>query len=345
MRNFLRTLLVAAPLVAGGLAAGSGNAAEAATVNCGSNGNSIQKAVDNANGPTTINIVGVCAEDVTIAKDGITLSGNHAGLACDRNAPGGTGTIEGTVTVDGVRATIAFLTITGPGPGIDIANRANVELICNDISGNAAYGVNVGFSSNAVLRGNTLSGNGTRAEVPWIFWDCGLNAAAGSTVDSRGNTYADNQFCAVSVATQSVFRNGVFMPNEPGHPASPEDRDAIVELGCNPSTGEGCHTNDEGPVAIDIYNGGLADFRNADISGEIGTSAQSSFRVDGDAAVQGNILASYGSIVRFRNRSFYGDREVTYTGTLTCDATSLTFGGNVQCGQTCSGSIPGNCGP
>ncbi len=94
-----------------------------------------------------------------------------------------------------------------------------------------------------------------------------------------------------------------------------------------------------------MFNGGLVDIRNADVNGEIEATALSSFRVGGDAAVQGNIRNQFGSVVRFRNRSFLGDRVVTYTGTLTCTDTSQVFFSNVQCGQTCSGPIPGSCTP
>ena len=67
--------------------------------------------------------------------------------------------------------------------------------------------------------------------------------------------------------------------------------------------------------------------------------------VDGDAAIQGNIVNQFGSVVTLQDRSFLGDRSVTYTGTLTCTDTSQTFFSNVKCGQTCSGAIPGSCVP
>ena len=262
-----------------------------------------------------------------------------------RPLPGGTGEINGTITVDGVRATIEFLTITGGGEGVRIVNRANVRLVCNDISLNEESGVAVLHSSNADLRDNTLSGNGTRETNPFIFFDCGLFAAYSSSVRSRGNTYADNQYSAFDIAKQSTFRSGAFQPFEPGHPAIAAERDFITERGCDPATGAGCFTTDEGPVAISVFNGGLVDIRNADVNGEIDTGVQSSFRVDGDVAVQGNIHLNISSVLRIKNRSVHGDREVTYTGTLDCDGTSQAWFSNVECGQTCSGAIPGSCVP
>ena len=139
--------------------------------------------------------------------------------------------------------------------------------------------------------------------------------------------------------------NGSFLPREPGHPADPNDRDVITERGCDPGTGSGCFSNDFGPVAILVFNGGLVDIRNADVNGEIEATGLSSLRVGGDTAVQGNIHNEVGSIVRLRDRSSFGDRSVTYTGTLDCSGASQAFFSNVQCGQTCSGAIPGSCTP
>ncbi len=328
-----------------------GNAADAkaaAGVNCNNPNASIQAAVDAANGPTIISIKGVCEEDVLLTKDDITLSGKHPNVECDKADPSlsAGATINGTITIDGVRATIEFLEITGAGEGVHIVNRADARLTCNDISGNEANGVAVMRSSNAVLRDNTVSGNGTRTSDISIFWDCGLVASGGSSVDSRGNTYKDNQYCAIDIFRQSEFRNGAFLPRDPSnpHPADPDERDVFTELGCDPASGSGCFTTDWGPVAIDVYTGGSVDLRNADVNGETTVSVLSIFRVEDEAAVQGNIDNSNGSMVRIRDRN-RSDREVTYTGTLSCSSASLTFGSRVLCGQTCSGAIPGTCSP
>lgn len=318
--------------------------AETSTVDCAL-GESIQAAVDSATGLKTIFISGTCFEDVWIGYGDIILSGNQAGVYCDKANPGGTGEINGTVSVDGVWVQIEFLTITGSGSGVDIYNQADVILECNDISSNAETGVYVSRSSNAVLWGNTLSDNGTRATDPTIYDDCGLWVGEASSVTSTGNTYANNQYCAIEVDSQSVFTNGYWLPREPGHPADPNDRDVYIERGCDPSTGTGCFTTDSGPVAIVVWNGGLVNLQNADVSGEIENYVLSSFKVDGDAVVQGNILNQFGSMVRLRDRSIFGDRSVSYTGALTCLDTSQAFFSDVQCGETCSGAIPGSCTP
>lgn len=312
------------------------------TVNCNKSNASVQKAVDKVkrNKAATIFVVGTCNETVTIDKDDIVLSGNKAGSECDKANPGGSGTINGTVIVDGVRARIEHLTLTGSDDGVGIINRATVQLSCNDISNNEASGVYVLRSSNAVLRDNRLSGNGTRRTDPGVFFDCGLFAADASSVDSRGNTYSDNQYCAIEIDRQASFRNGAFLPREPGNPANPVERDTYIQKGCDPSTGDGCFDSDFERVAIIAFNGGLIDIRNADISGFIEVEGLSSFRVDGDATVQGDVYNDVGSVVRIRDRSNFGDRSVTFEGALRCFNGAQTLYSTVQCFQTCDGTFP-----
>lgn len=317
------------------------------TVNCNQSKASVQQAVDKVKRGkgATIFVVGTCHETVVIDKDDIVLSGNREGNECDKANPGGSGTINGTVIVDGVRARIEHLTLTGSEDGVGIINRAAVHLNCNDISNNEASGVYVLRSSNAVLRDNRLSGNGTRRTNPGIFFDCGLYAADASSVDSRGNTYSDNQYCAIEVDRQASFRNGAFLPRELGHQANPAERDTYIQKGCDPDTGDGCFVSNFERTAIIAFNGGLIDLRNADISGFIEVEGLSSFRVDADATVQGDIYNDIGSIVRIRDRSnqFPDGRKVTYKGTLSCFGGAQTLYSTVQCGQTCNGDIPGTC--
>ena len=104
-------------------------------------------------------------------------------------------------------------------------------------------------------------------------------------------------------------------------------------------------STDQSVVAIEIFNGGLVELRNATIGGEIEPTALSSFRVDGDVSIKGNIRNQFGSVVRIVDRSVFGGRIVTFTGTLICNDTSQAYFSNVQCNQTCSGAIPGSCVP
>ncbi len=119
----------------------------------------------------------------------------------------------------------------------------------------------------------------------------------------------------------------------------------IIQKGGNPLNPATCKTNPGGQIAITVFNGGLAEFRNADICGKIEPAINSSLRID-DAGgeIIGNVEATLGSFVRIIDRSNFGDgRLTTFDGTLTCSGGSQTFGGDVKCGQTCSGAIPGSC--
>ena len=82
----------------------------------------------------------------------------------------------------------------------------------------------------------------------------------------------------------------------------------------------------------------------ASILGTVQLTADSSFRVDGDAEIVGNIVNLFDSLVRLRDRSALGDRGVSFSGTLTCDDSSQTYFSSVQCNQTCFGPIPESCG-
>lgn len=185
-------------------------------VNCP--GDSIQKAVDRAKRPTKIFIDGMCVEDVVITRDDITLSGNKDGETCNKVDPSASAgaTIDGTITIDGVRARIEFLRVTGSSTGIDITNRADAVLVGNDVFDNQAAGIQVLRSSNAVLQDNMVWGNGRRAfDRPFIFFDSGLLVVDASSVRSDGNTYENNQYAAIDVERQSAFRNGT-LPSESG---------------------------------------------------------------------------------------------------------------------------------
>jgi parallel beta-helix repeat protein len=343
-----QTLLATIGLVAGlGLAPGAASAAPSVLVNCNSPNASIQDAVDGATGPTTISIKGVCQQDVVFTKDDMTLSGKEPNTECNKADPSASAaaTIDGTITVDGVRANLEFLEITGNGAGVLVTNRADARLTCNDISDNQASGVLVIRTSNAVLTDNTLSGNGAREANPFIHFDVGLFIGNASSVQSNGNTYTDNQYAAIESDRQSAFRNASFLPREPGHPPVAAEKDVIIQKGADPADPATCKTNTGGPLAVITFNIGHAEFRNADICGEIEVGTNSTFRID-DAGGEliGNVTAGNSSFVRIRDRSGFGDgRLTTFDGTLSCFGFSGTFGSSVQCGQTCGGNIPGTC--
>ncbi len=347
MIKILKTFLITGPLFTGVFLWSSLDVAHARQpilVNCES-GKSVQAGVNSAkSGDTVFLFGGTCVGDVTITTDDITLSGNKYGLICDQDDPSASAgaTINGTITVDGVRARIEHLVITGSGAGVDIVNRAAVALDCNAISDNQKSGIAVIQSSHALLTNNTVSGNGARRFTGPRFYDCGILVLDASAVTSVGNTYEDNDFCAIEVDRQSAFKSGG--AGFGGDPFELTQRDFIIARDCDfDENGEGCFSNLQDTVAVELFNGGLADLRNVRVGGQILAIAGSSIRVDTTGEVKGNILAQFNSIVRIRSRQPSDPRIVTYEGTLTCQYGSRDWFSSVQCGQTCSGSIPGSC--
>lgn len=324
-----------------------GNKTRTRIVDCGE-GQSVQAAINRAKRPTTIFIEGSCAEDVLVDKDDITLSGNRAGAACDTGDPrfSAGGTIDGTITVAGVRARIEFLTITGSGEGILVTDRGAAEIACNAIHANQAGGVLVLDDSFARLRDNLVSSNGQRSfNKANVFFDCGLFVGDASAVKSFGNTYKQNQYCAVEADRQAYFRNGSFIPRGTGEAPDPDELDIYVQKGCNQGDPAGA-CGDPGTVALEVFNGGNADLRNADVTGLMEVLGASNLRIGTRATVNGNIDARHNSVVRLESRPGLIPPQTTdFHGSLFCDASVQTFFSRVQCGQTCAGPIPGSCVP
>lgn len=297
----------------------------AVTVSCP--GQSIQDAVDAAvqGQQTTIFITGTCTEDVLITTDDVTLSGNQAGSACDTENPGGTGTIEGSVDILGVRANVEFLTITGSDYGLDIGNRATSHLTCNNVFNNQAYGIAVFRSSNAVLEDNTVVSNGLRSTDPEAFFDCGLFVSEASSVRSLGgNSYDDHPYCAVEVSRQSSYQSG---------DGTVDGKvDFIVERDCAPETGGGCLTEDYGPIALGAWLGGQYDVRNAEVGGEIRIDVQSSFQTR-FSEILGKLIADNDSRVRVINDN------LRFEGELHCNDSSDVFYSDVDCEVACTGDF------
>lgn len=330
--------------------------AKAAVVNCNGPNASVQTAVNKANGPTTIFVKGFCTEDVTITKDDITLSGGQGGLACDTASPGGDGTINGTVTIRGVRARIEMLTLTGPGEGLTIEDRAQVDVYCNDISFNEHSGVAVLRDSQANLRHNMVTNNGQvdtapGSEDPTRFFECGLFAADASSVYSGGNLYSQNSYCGIAADRGSSFRNGSFVPSRAGFAADPDEKDVIVQRGCAPGDISGCDARALGAftaTAVEAFNLGLVDLRNAEVTGLVDVSVTATFRMDVIGSLLGDVSNLKAGNVQIRNRDLDNGRTVSFTGLLYCDERSGTFFSSVECGETCTGLGPGgslSCGP
>ena len=294
-------------------------------------GQSIQDAVDRANGPSTIFIDGVCVEDVTITKDDITLSGNISG---SESGPGGSGTISGTVDIKGAdRIVIEFLTITGSGEGANVTNGSSALLESNFINNNVQCGVQVTNESSLTLLRNTISDNGR----PAPFFESGVFVGS-STVISRGNTITGNGYGAIEVDTQGYWRNGLFVARNQGVSPDPADLDIFVQNGCAQGAAPGS-CGAAGSIGIEVFNGGNVNLRNADVTGFIEVATGSNFSAQ-TSKVSGDIDNSGNSVVRVVNIPAVNPPSLTdFTGTLFCSNGAVANFSAVQCGQTCSGDI------
>lgn len=98
-----------------------------------------------------LTVTGTCTENVTIARDDVTVQGG--------------GQVVGQITVDGAqRVTISGVTVTGPGNGIEA--RANAAIIVRNatIENNEISGIDVRQGAFALIDGNVIRFN-TECEI------------------------------------------------------------------------------------------------------------------------------------------------------------------------------------
>ncbi len=123
-------------------------------VDC-TDGDSIQDAVDDANGPTTIMVEGECNETITIVKDDIEIAGE--GLASTSIVGPGDGDV---ILVDGARrVVIRDLAVTGGSTGIKVRRGAAVTLEDVRVHGNSSIGVFVDDAGWAHLKNSIVEDN------------------------------------------------------------------------------------------------------------------------------------------------------------------------------------------
>ncbi len=271
------------------------------TVNCYASNASVQSKIDNVKTghDTTIYIVGFCDERVTIAKDGITLSGNKNGW----DAIGG-GLTEVTVT-GAQRVQIEFLDITGAGFGVLAQDGAVVTISNNNIYDNEASGVSVGNEAFAHVRFNNITGNGDFG---------GIEGFLGGSIMSTGNYIADNSFAAIEVGNMVVFKS---------------DGDIIVQENCTKGdTADDCAFKQDPNVesyAIDCFRNCLIDMRNGNVTGFIAFSGLSNFDVR-NSTINGDVSGGSGSRLQLRN-------TITGSGFVSCGREAFASS-SIQCNTT-----------
>jgi hypothetical protein len=178
--------LLATSLVVGLGLPGANALAQTVTVNCP--GDSIQ-ALLNLAPPAiksgTIIINGTCTENVLVTLDNATLSG------------GASGTVDGTITVDGARRVVFDnLTVTGSGNGIIGTNNAAFRVTNSTISNNNQHGVELKQGAIGQIINSTISDNGFS----------GVLATIGATVTLTNSTISGNAAHGVFVNDGSVAR-------------------------------------------------------------------------------------------------------------------------------------------
>jgi parallel beta-helix repeat protein len=294
-------------------------------VDCGLPNASLQGAIDNASGPTTIFITGICS-DATITKDDITLNG----------APGGT--VSGTISFVGAhRGATEFLTVTGPGNGISVRDGASVTITNNTIEYNEACGIQVIGGSFARVEENLVTGNGQGI-------DCsGLEVTRGATVFTRANKFTDNYSSAIMVGSNGYLQGGERTPPD-------ADMDIIVQKGCTEDTLYPATCGAAGTWAVDLNRNANVNFRKACIVGTV-EAYDLTLLTAFHSNIAGRIQLQRNAVMRSRKGSIEGDikvrtgsvamrqgSELSINGTIICDSTAVTQG--LSCGDTFTDTVP-----
>jgi hypothetical protein len=260
------------------LAKGKGDKQHTKTVDCYKSHTSVQSAIDKVKvgRDTTIFIVGFCDEQVSIVKDGITLSGNKDGA----DIIGG-GLTEVVVT-GAQRVNIEYLELTGDGSGVGVGEGASVTIRNSNIHDNEADGVGVYYNAFARLESNMITGNGQQEDE-----EAGIQVYQGGIVRSSGNNIADNGYAAIEVGSVSYFRSF--------------GGDILRQTGCDEdeAPGDGSSCGKERTVALDCYRSATCEFRDTQVTGNIDISSLSNFDAR-NSTVNGLIFGSGGSRVHVR---------------------------------------------
>ena len=170
----------------------------------------------------------------------------------------------------------------------------------NTIRKNNGYGIAVGKGSTADIFGNVIKDNGDAAD-----FHCGIGVYWSSHAFGRDNLIKDNAYCGVTAGQQSFYRNGFFQNEDPSK------IDVIDQTA-------------GGTLAVDVYRGGLAEFRNASIAGKSVISGRSIMEIR-NSTYDGDIELFDDSALRVGN-------EVTGSGQIIC-SWGIAYGG-YSCGNT-----------
>lgn len=246
------------------------------SVDCGAGSIGSALARARPGGSLTITVVGTCTEDVTIARNDVTLQGS--------------GQVVGQITVDGAqRVVITGVTVTGPGSGIEARGNAAITVRNTTVENNAIFGIDVRQGAFAVIDGSMIRSNG---QCDVLVRDSGNARIVNNTVQSDvvKPTSCD---ALVGAFRDSRIRMGgnTIINNVPSGFA------VDVEHGSTLRQDQGHDTITGNARVINTAN---ADFRDMEITGAVQVAENANFRtrsstITGDITIAPRSLAVFNS--------------------------------------------------
>ncbi|MDX1484930.1 MAG: right-handed parallel beta-helix repeat-containing protein [Alphaproteobacteria bacterium] len=284
---------------------------------CPGGGSELQNAIDNAGPGDTLQITGVCAEDVFIGVDELTIRGkNNPTEGVEGNVSiraarrielrdmtvrdcilPGPGRCTGIIIDSGAQVLILNVTVSGhEGTGVSVTNGSVVEISGSLIDGNQRVGINLNTGASArVTGGSAVTGNGRN----------GISVGGNATAVLSGITVADNARRSLSasdngfvIAEQSTFASDV--------PDGANDGGVLV--------------NRAGALVLD---GGNTVTNTAAAGGRALTVFAGSFLRQGGGDAHDTITSSNGLALIVQDKSLADLRTFTLTGDIRVDRDSL----------------------
>lgn len=276
-------------------------------VNCP--GDSIGGALTKAKpgGVLTVTVTGTCTENVTIARNDVTLQGS--------------GQVVGQITVDGAqRVVITGLTVTGPGSGIEARANAAINVWNATIEDNAIFGIDVRQGAFAVIDGNIIRSNG-QCEV--LVRDSG-NARVLNNIVEASLPKPTSCDALVGAFRDSRIRMGGNMISNTASSGFAVD----VEHGSTLRQDQG-HDTITGNVRI--VNTANADFRDMDFTGNVQVAENANFRtrrstLTGNVSIGSRSLAVFSSTASVEGVVFCLGSPISFVDSL-FGPVSTTAGG------------------
>ena len=245
-------------------------------------------------GRLIITVEGTCVENVTITRDDVTVQG-------------GSGEVNGRITIDGARrVVIDGLTVSGDLHGILALGNATVTVQNSIIEGNGLSGIAVRFGAFALIENNTIRNNG----------ECEILASDSGQVNMLNNEIVSNFANADICSAVAGYRDARIRMLGGNMVTQTTGSGSAVDIS-NGSTFRQDGGHDEIVGKVVVFNMTNADFRNVDITGDITVFLNSVLRLRDQGApptVNGNIIVGAESIADFKNSALIEGNVVCERG-------------------------------